>query len=131
MVSNETISTINYIKDLETETNIKYLLLALLFLYSIVSIYISFKWDNDEAYAIIIKNFIMRIPSTIFLFFFPFMTIFLFRSVSWELIYGFMLTLFTYYGIVIMVVSPLGFWTFFAGLIGLKTKTEKVELRIK
>jgi len=59
------------------------------------------------------------------------MTIFLFRSVSWELIYGFMLTLFTYYGIVIMVVSPLGFWTFFAGLIGLKTKTEKVELRIK
>ena len=122
---------INYAKDIDIEYNIKMILLGMLFLYSTILIYFSFKWETDQLWQTIIKYFVMRIPSTIFLFFSPFFSIFLFRSASWELIYGLMIPYFTYLFIVLLVAGKLGLFTLLANLLGIDTGVKKMELQTK
>ena len=131
VMTNATIETINYTKDLEIEYNIKLLLLGLLFIYSLGLLYLSNKWETDQLWQTIIKWFIMRIPSTIYLFFFPFFMIFLFRTASWEIIYRLMIAYFTYLFIVIMLAGKLGLFTLLANLLGIDTGVKKMELQTK
>lgn len=131
VLTNTTIETINYVKDLDIEFNIKIILLSMLFIYSTILIYFSFKWDTDQLWQTIIKYFIMRIPSTIFLFFSPFFTIFLFRSASWEIIYGLMIPYFIYIFVVGLLAGKLGLFTMLANLLGIDTTVKKMELKTK
>ena len=131
VISNTTTEAINYAKDIDIEYNIKIILLGMLFLYSVILIYLSYKWELNELWVILMKWLIMRIPSIIFLFFSPFFTIFLFRSASWELIYSLMISYFSYIMIVLMIVGNFGMFTFFANLLGINTGVKKMELNAK
>jgi len=131
VMTNTTIEAINYTKDLDIEYNIKLLLLGLLFIYSLGLLYLSNKWETDQLWQTIIKWFIMRIPSTIYLFFFPFFMIFLFRTASWEIIYRLMIAYFTYLFIVLMLAGKLGLFTLLANLLGIDTGVKKMELQTK
>ena len=131
VMTNTTIEAINYTKDLDIEYNIKLLLLGLLFIYSLGLLYLSNKWETDQLWQTIIKWFVMRIPPTIYLFFFPFFMIFLFRTASWEIIYRLMIAYFTYLFIVLMLAGKLGLFTLLANLLGIDTGVKKMELQTK
>lgn len=131
MVSNATIDTLNYVVDVQNEYNIKVFLLTVLFIYSAVLLFFSFKWEADELYKKFAKIFIMQVPSVIFLFFFPFFSIFLFRTVSWEVLYSFMIAYFSYLFVVILVAGKLGGFTLLANLIGFDTSIKKMEMKNK
>jgi len=131
VLTNTTIDAINYAKDIDIEYNIKLFLLGILFVYSVILIYLSFKWETDQLWQTIIKYFIMRVPSTIFLFFFPFFSIFMFRSASWEIIYSLMIPFFVYVIVVGVIAGKLGMFTIFANLLGIDTGVKKMELKTK
>jgi hypothetical protein len=130
-LTNTTIETINYTKDLDIEYNIKLIIFGALFLYSCVALFAAHKWEADELYKKIIKIFIMQIPPSMFLFFFPLFSIYLFRTVSWEVIYGFMIALFSYFMIVFLLAGKLGLFTMLANLLGIETKVKKMEMKTK
>jgi hypothetical protein len=129
MVSNETITTINYIKDIEFEYNIKLILLGLMFLYSVVFLYISYKWQPEYVWGDVINIGLFRAPTIAFLFFAPLTVFYLFRGVSWEVIYTLLIAVFSYAFIVFLVCLNVGLWTYFAEMVGIDMKTKKIEMK--
>lgn len=130
-ITNSTADILNYAQDLQIEYNIKIILLAILFIYSAILLYFSFNWEGEELWKKVIKIFIMQIPSALFLFFFPFYTLFLLRGASWEILYTLMIAYFSYVFIVIMISGQLGLFTLLANLIGFDTSIKKIELKNK
>jgi len=131
MVLNQTtIDTLNYTQDLTTEYNIKFWILALLFIYCVGSLWLSYRWKTEYNWQNFLKYFLLKIPSAILLFLFPFFTIYLLRTVSWETLYMLMIPLYSYYLIVILIGGKLGFFEWAWTLLGFK-KMDKLEAKLK
>lgn len=128
MSYNETITLINYAKDVEFEYNIKLLLLGLLFLYSVAGLYLSYKWDSDKYAVKVFKNLLMRLPSIVYLFFFPLFSIYLLREVSWEVFYTLMIVFYTYALSITMISMKLGLIEYGADMLGIKPKIKEMKL---
>lgn len=128
MAYNETITLINYTKDLDFEYNIKLLLLGLLFVYSVAGMYISYKWKSDKYAVKIFKNLLMRLPSVVYLFFFPLFSIYLLRGVSWEVFYTLMIVFYTYSLVVTTISLKLGLIEYPADMLGIKPKIKEMRL---
>lgn len=129
MVSNETIDTINYIKDVEFEYNIKLIILGCFLIYSLVFLYISYKWKTEYIWQFVINMFLFRVPAIACLFFLPLMSFYLFREVSWEVLYTLLVVAFSYAIIVLFISLKVGMWTYFAEMVGLDMKTKKMEIK--
>ena len=129
MVTNTTLETINYIKDVEIEYNIKIIIMCLAFIYALTLIWFSNKWKMDELWTQIIKWFLMRIPSFVILVFMPLFTIYLWRTASWELVYGLMIAYYSYAFVVILIAGKLGMFTFMMKMLGMNTKPMKMETK--
>ena len=125
---NETITLINYTKDLDFEYNIKVLLLGLLFLYSVAGLYLSYKWNSDKYAVKIFKNLLLRLPSGVYLFFFPLFSIYLLRGVSWEVFYTLMIAFYTYALVITMISMKLGLIEYGADMLGIKPKIKEMKL---
>ena len=128
MAYNETITLINYTKDLDFEYNIKLLLLGLLFVYSVAGMYISYKWKSDKYAVKIFKNLLMRLPSVVYLFFFPLFSIYLLRGVSWEVFYTLMIVFYTYSLVVTTISLKLGLMEYATDMLGIKPKIKEMRL---
>jgi len=128
MAYNETITIINYAKDLDIEYNIKLFLLLLTFIYSVGAWWLAYKWETDRYYGIIIKNYLLKIPFGVILFFYPLLSIMLFRTLSWEVFYGFMIAFYTYAIIVLFISAKLGIFEFAADMFGIRSKTKKIDI---
>lgn len=129
MVTNTTLETINYIKDVEIEYNIKIIIMCLAFIYALTLIWFSNKWKMDELWTQIIRWFLMRIPSFVILVFMPLFTIYLWRTASWELVYGLMIAYYSYAFVVILIAGKLGMFTFMMKMLGMNTKPMKMETK--
>jgi hypothetical protein len=129
MTLNETITAINYIKDIEAENNIKLFILGILFIYSIFMIWLSFHWEPDYFWQKIIKYLILRVPSVVFLFFLPLMSFYLFRQLSYELLYIPLLIVFSYVMLILTLCLFLGMFTWLIEMLGIDTKTKKMEMQ--
>jgi len=129
MVTNTTLETINYIKDVEIEYNIKIIIMCLAFIYALTLIWFSNKWKMDELWTQVIKWFLMRIPSFVILVFMPLFTIYLWRTASWELVYGLMIAYYSYAFVVILIAGKLGMFTFMMKMLGMNTKPMKMETK--
>lgn len=129
MVSETTIETINYIKDIEIEYNIKLIILCLACIYSLIFIYISFKWERDELWTKIIKIYLLRLPSIVILLGVPLFTIYLWRTASWEVVYTLLIAYYTYAFVVLLVAGKLGLFTWAFKLLGINTKPLNMEMK--
>ena len=129
MVSNTTIETINYIKDIEIEYNIKFILLCLISIYCLVFIYISYKWEREDLWAKIIQLYLMRIPSCVILFFMPLTVIYLWRTASWELLYTLLIAYYSYAIVIILIAGKLGLFMWAFKLLGINTKPMNMEIK--
>jgi len=129
MVTNTTLETINYIKDIEYEYNIKLIIMCFTFLYAITLIWLSYKWERDELWTQLIKWFLMRIPSFVILALLPLTTIYLWRTASWELVYGLMIAYYSYSFVIILIAGHLGMFTFMMQMLGINTKAMKMETK--
>ena len=89
--------------DMTNEFNIKLILLLLLFLYSIAGIYFSFRIKDDSVHMQIVKYLMFRIPSAVFLFYFPVYTIFLYNAVSAETLLIFVFSYYTIFTVLVFV----------------------------
>lgn len=128
MTLNETITAINYIKDIDAEQNIKLFILGIAFIYSVVMIWLSFKWEPEFLWQKIIKYLILRVPSSVFLFFMPLMSFYLFRQVSYEVLYIPLVIIFSYIMLILTLCMFLGMFTWFIEMLGFDTKTKKMEI---
>lgn len=131
MVSNTTIETINYVKDIDIEFNMKIIMLFFTCVYCLVFIYLSFKWERDELWTKIIKIYLMRIPSFIILLLMPLMTIYLWRTASWEVLYALLIAYYSYAIVIILVAGKLGLFTWAFHLLGINTKPMNMEIKKK
>jgi hypothetical protein len=127
MTYNESIALINYAKDIDIEFNIKILLLVLTYIYCIAVIWLTFKWDKDKHYIKLIKNFLIRLPMMTILFFAPLYTIILFRTVSWEVYYGLMISFYSYSFIILMIAAKLGMFEYILTLLGFKYSPRELK----
>lgn len=128
MLTNTTVETINYIKDVEIEYNIKLLMMCISCVYFIALIIISYKWDNDDLWAKVIKLWMFRFPSITILFFSVLFPLYLFRGISWEAIYTLIIAYYSYIIVIGGVAGKLGMLTFAAKLIGINPKFKKMEI---
>ena len=131
MTLNETIQTIQYVQDIQIEYNIKVYLIVFFLIYSIVMLYLSFKWKQEYIWEQVIIYFLMRIPTVIILFFSPLYVIYMFRTVSWEVLYILLITIYSYAFVVIMIAGTLGMFTYFMKMFGLDEGFKKIELKRK
>lgn len=128
MVYNETISLINYAKDLEIEYNLKLFLLLLTLVYITVSLYLSYKWETDKYFVKVIKNFLINLPFTVILFFYPLFSIFLLRGASWELFYSLIVAFYGYSLVILTIAGYLGMFEYAAELLGIKPKLKEMKM---
>lgn len=131
MVSNTTIETINYIKDIDYDFNIKLFLLAVMFVYSIGALWLANKWQTDRFYVLIIKNFLLRIPFAILLIFFPLFSIMLLREVSYETFYMLMISFYSYAFVIGLIAGKLGLFEVAGELLGFKHTPKKMQTSYK
>ncbi len=131
VLTNSTTEIINFTKDIDFEYNIKLFILGILFIYSVALLWFSYKWKPEELYQKLFKMLVLQIPQAVYLIFFPLMTIYLFRSVSWESIYLPLVVFFTYVLTVVLITIPLGSGTIMLQVLGVETKTKKMELKKK
>lgn len=131
MTLNETIQAIQYAQDIQIEYNIKVYLIIFFLIYSIVMLYLSFKWKPEYIWEQVIIYFLMRIPTVIILFFSPFYVIYMFRAISWEVLYILLVTVFGYAFVVIMIAGTLGMFTYFMKMFKLDEGFKKIELKRK
>jgi len=131
VLTNSTTEIINFTKDIDFEYNIKLFILGILFIYSVALLWFSYKWKPEELYQKLFKMLVLQIPQAVYLIFLPLMTIYLFRSVSWESIYLPLVVFFTYVLTVVLITIPLGSGTIMLQVLGVETKTKKMELKKK
>jgi len=128
-MDNSTIEMINYLKDVEFEYNIKLMLLGLLLLYSIAAFWLASKWETEKYYAKIIKIYLFKIPFGVILFFYPLLTLFLLRAVSYETFYMLMITFYGYALVVLLIAGKLGIFELVMDMLGIKPKAQKIEAK--
>ena len=131
MLSNTTIEQINYIKDLDYEYNVKLAILGIAFCYSLFFLWLDYKWDKDKYYAKMIKVWIFRLPSYVFIAFLPMFIIFLLRTLSWTELY---LILWIYYSYVLFILfwaGMVGGWEVMLELLGIKLKPSTMKTKYK
>jgi hypothetical protein len=131
MTLNETLTAIQYAKDLDIEYNVKLYLIVFFLIYSIVMLYLSFKWKQEYMWEQVIIWFLMRIPTSIILFFSPLYVIYFFRAISWEVLYVLLATIFSYAFVIIMLAGVLGMFSYFMKMFGLNEGFKKIELKKK
>jgi len=122
MVSNITIETINYAKDIDMDYNAKMFVLCLGFIYVCFCLWYSFRMDDEKYWQKIFKYAILRLPSLVFFFFYPLFGLFIMRGVEFMFVWKTLLTIY------IVLVTFIGFaWIiwhgeFIAALTGLTYK---------
>lgn len=131
MTLNETITAIQYAQDIQIEYNIKLYLIVFFLIYSLVMLYLSFKWKPEYMWEQVIIWFLMRIPTSIILFFSPLYVIYMFRAISWEVLYVILVVIFSYAFVIIMLAGILGMFTYFMQMFGLDEGFKKIELKKK
>ena len=131
MVSDTTIETINYVKDIDIEYNIKLIIICFACIYSLILIFISLRWEEKELWTKIIKIYIMQIPSIMALIFMPLFSIYLWRTASWELLYTIMIAYYSYLFVIMLIAGNLGFFTWAFNLLGINTKLMRMEIKRK
>lgn len=89
VLSNTTIETINYIKDVEYEYNIKLLLLAFFLITAIISLYLGYK-DKFETQSKSLFNLMLIGYGYLVIIFLPLYSIFLYRSVPVDTIFNYL-----------------------------------------
>jgi len=117
--------TAQEILDITNAYDVKIFLLCIITIYCISAIYWSFKIEGDKISKQIFKYLVLRIPPCIYLFFLPLYSIFLFNSVSVEVI---LIPLFFAYTIVstIFLLSWISLGTeFVLKLFGVEWKTKR------
>jgi len=129
MLTNTTVETINYIKDIEIEYNIKLLIMCVSFIYLVTLIIISSKWKSDDLWVYVIRIWMFRIPSIVILFFSILFPLYLFREISWEAITTLVVAYYSYLIVIGGVAGKLGMFTWAAKLIGINPKFKKMEVR--
>ncbi len=119
MVSQVTIDTINLVKDIDINYNIKIFILFVLLVYFIAMFWISFKVEIDT-YWWFMTRFIIRFITIPYIFFFPLFAYFLLREVSYEVLYLYMLGIYSVFLVVITLMFKVGFGEFMLKLMGLE-----------
>lgn len=109
MTLNDTITAINYAKDVDYEWNIKLLLLLFFLVIALVSLYIGYK-DNYDTEARSFFNILLLCFGWLTLFFSPLYVFFLLRAVSLNIImnYIFLFYLVIVSGSVLLILLYLG-----------------------
>lgn len=120
---------INYSKDLEIEYNFKLLVIASILVYSVVLMYLAKKWEAAELWEKLLKLLVMQIPSAIFIVFTPLSLFYLFRGVSWEIIFTLLIAYYTYLLVIMVILFPLGLGTYLLNYFGFNTEVSKMEVK--
>lgn len=97
MVSQNTIDTINYVKDIDIEFNTKLIVMFLLLAYSCFFLWLSFRLENKKAWVVVTKYIGMRGMTIPYIFFMPFNLLLMYRGASLEAIFKIMLM---YYSVI-------------------------------
>ena len=124
----ETIEIINYAKDLEIEYNLKLFLLFITFAYCVCCLFLAYKWQSDKYYVKVIKNFLIYLPFSVIMFFYPLFSIILLRGVSWEVFYMMVVAFYGYSLIVLLISAKLGIFEYAMDLLGIKPKIKEMKL---
>lgn len=128
MVSQNTLDTINYVKDIEYEYNIKILVLFTMLIYALVMFYLSYNWDKDKYYAKLLRVFVMRIPSFIYILSFPLLFFFLQRGFSYEVIFIWLVTVYGFFLVILFIAAKLGAFELAAEMLELEIKPSKMKI---
>jgi len=130
MVTNTTIDTINLIKDIDFEYNIKLILILTFYVYAILMLYLSFRIQLDWFWWKIVK-ILFRVVGWSWIFFLPLFWLLLLRTVSFEVVYLYMIGYYTIAIGVITILFMLGFAEFGARLLGFDVKPSRIKMSNK
>jgi hypothetical protein len=114
MVRQTTIDTINYVKDLDYNHEIKILLIITFFIYALIMLWLSFKVEINWFWWKI-AVVILRVTGFAWITFLPLFWLLLLRGASFEILYNYML----------------GFYTIFFGFVTLLFITGFAELGLR
>lgn len=141
MVSNESINLVNSVVQSNIEFNTKIFIFIVLFLYFIVSLYISYRLfpSGSKPMDVPISHLVtagwLRIISVVFLFFYPLYTlVFLFQGIALELILRYVFVAYGIFGMLIGVVGLIFGFEKFLNMIGLDfydTKGRKFRRKVR
>ncbi len=130
MAFNESITLINYAKDIDFEYNIKIILICTMYAYAILMLYLSFKVDLDWFWWKIVKV-LFRVVGWAWIFFLPLFWLLLLRTASFEIIY---LYLVGFYTIALSVFVGLSFLMgaeFIGRMFGFDIKPSRIQMGSK
>lgn len=127
MVSQSTIDTINYVKDLDYNHEIKFLLIITFFIYALLMLWLSFKVDLNWFWWKIAKV-IMRVVGFAWITFLPLFWLLLLRGASFEILYNYMLGFYTIFLTFILLLFITGFAEFGLRLIGIDVSPKNMQI---
>ena len=127
MVNETTIDIVNHAKDLEFEYNIKLLIIITLYVYAIVMLWMSFKVDLDWFWWTILR-IIFRVVGLAWIFFLPLFYILLLSSASYEILYLYMIGIYTVAISVVTLLFFFGFAEFALRIFGFPISPKRVQM---
>ena len=130
MVNETTLDIVNHAKDLEFEYNIKLLIIITLYVYAIVMLWLSwlsFKVDLDWFWWTILR-IIFRVVGLAWIFFLPLFYLMLLRNVSFEVLYLYMVGVYTIAISVVTILFFFGFAEFALRLLGFPISPKRVKM---
>lgn len=130
VLTNSTIEAINLVKDIEFEYNIKLILILTLYAYAILMLVLSLRLDLDWFWWKIVKV-LFRVISIAWIFLLPLFWLLLLRTVSFEVIYLYLVGMYSISFSVITVLFFVGFAEFAGRMFGFDIKPSRMKISRK